>query len=250
MSRAPSPSTIAVWGGETDHEPYERATQVPVVHSVSFGYRDLDTWQAVALGARAGPYLFAQHQSDGARVRGEDPGSRGVPRRPRVSPPAWPRSARRSSPCCGPAIASCPSRTATAARTSCSPSFCRPSASRSRCATPSTSRRSKPKSPAAASCCTSKRRPIRPSRSSTSRGWRRPRTRVGALVAVDNTFATPINQNPLQLGADLVLHSATKYLGGHADALGGAACGSQALIKRLYHFREINGAALAPDGRL
>ncbi len=69
---------------------------------------------------------------------------------------------------------------------------------------------------------------------------------VGALVIVDNTFATPINQNPLQLGADLVLHSATKYLGGHADALGGAACGTRSLIKMLFHFREINGAALAP----
>jgi len=41
---------------------------------------------------------------------------------------------------------------------------------------------------------------------------------VGATVIVDNTFATPINCNPLELGADLVLHSATKYLGGHADA--------------------------------
>ena len=70
--------------------------------------------------------------------------------------------------------------------------------------------------------------------------------RGGALVAVDNTFATPINQNPLALGADVVLHSATKFLGGHADALGGAACGSEALIKRLYHFREINGATLSP----
>ncbi len=69
---------------------------------------------------------------------------------------------------------------------------------------------------------------------------------VGALVVVDNTFATPINQNPLALGADLVLHSATKYLGGHADALGGAACGSRELVERLYKFREINGAALSP----
>ena len=48
---------------------------------------------------------------------------------------------------------------------------------------------------------------------------------AGALVAADNTFATPINQNPLALGADLVIHSATKFLGGHADALGGALCG-------------------------
>src|SRR5699024_6486469 len=42
-----------------------------------------------------------------------------------------------------------------------------------------------------------------------------------ALVIVDNTFATPINQHPLALDADLVIHSATKFLGGHADALGG-----------------------------
>ena len=55
--------------------------------------------------------------------------------------------------------------------------------------------------------------------------WRRPRTRCGAIVVVDNTFATPINQQPLALGADLVVHSATKFLGGHADALGGALCG-------------------------
>lgn len=69
---------------------------------------------------------------------------------------------------------------------------------------------------------------------------------AGATVIVDNTFATPINQNPLQLGADLVLHSATKYLGGHADALGGVICGTKMLIDRIYHFREINGATLHP----
>ncbi|NKE55467.1 PLP-dependent transferase [Lentzea sp. PSKA42] len=47
---------------------------------------------------------------------------------------------------------------------------------------------------------------------------------VGALVVVDNTFATPVNQNPLHHGADLVIHSATKYLGGHSDLTAGA-CG-------------------------
>ena len=51
--------------------------------------------------------------------------------------------------------------------------------------------------------------------------------RAGAIAVVDNTFATPINQNPLKLGADLVLHSATKFLGGHADALGGVVCGAR-----------------------
>ncbi len=69
---------------------------------------------------------------------------------------------------------------------------------------------------------------------------------AGAIVVVDNTFATPINQNPLDLGADLVLHSATKFLGGHADALGGVICGAKALIEQIYHFREINGATLHP----
>ncbi len=69
---------------------------------------------------------------------------------------------------------------------------------------------------------------------------------VGAVVVVDNTFATPINQRPLDLGADLVVHSATKFLGGHADALGGIVCGSQELVDRIYHYREINGATIDP----
>lgn len=70
--------------------------------------------------------------------------------------------------------------------------------------------------------------------------------RAGAVVVADNTFATPINQNPLQLGADLVLHSATKFLGGHADALGGVVCGDADLVGSIYHYREINGATLEP----
>jgi len=68
----------------------------------------------------------------------------------------------------------------------------------------------------------------------------------GAVVVVDNTFATPINQQPLSLGADIVIHSATKFLGGHADALGGVVCGPAGLVERIYHFREITGAALDP----
>ncbi len=68
----------------------------------------------------------------------------------------------------------------------------------------------------------------------------------GATVVVDNTFGTPINCNPLQHGADIVLHSATKFLGGHADALGGVVCGSEKMIEAIYHYREINGATLHP----
>lgn len=55
---------------------------------------------------------------------------------------------------------------------------------------------------------------------------------AGALTFVDNTFATPINQRPLNLGADVVLYSATKYFCGHGDAIGGAIVGSQSFIEK------------------
>lgn len=71
--------------------------------------------------------------------------------------------------------------------------------------------------------------------------------KVGAITIVDNTFATPINQNPLQLGADLVVHSATKFLCGHSDAMGGLVAGKAELVKKIFNFREINGASLQAD---
>jgi methionine-gamma-lyase len=71
---------------------------------------------------------------------------------------------------------------------------------------------------------------------------------AGALSIVDNTFATPILQNPLKLGADLVVHSATKYLGGHGDLLGGAVVGTSALIEQIRGagLRALTGATLSP----
>jgi len=71
--------------------------------------------------------------------------------------------------------------------------------------------------------------------------------KAGAIVVVDNTFATPINQNPLELGADLVVHSATKYLCGHSDAMGGLLAGRKDLVQQVFQFREINGASLQAD---
>jgi cystathionine gamma-synthase len=68
--------------------------------------------------------------------------------------------------------------------------------------------------------------------------------RVGAIAVVDNTFATPINQNPIALGADLVIHSATKFLGGHGDVLGGVVCGRQDLIEKIFRYRELTGPSL------
>ncbi|WP_353230039.1 aminotransferase class I/II-fold pyridoxal phosphate-dependent enzyme [Novosphingobium sp.] len=69
---------------------------------------------------------------------------------------------------------------------------------------------------------------------------------VGALLMVDNTFASPINTRPIALGADLVVHSATKFLGGHDDAIGGVLVGRRDLVDTVYRYREITGAALAP----
>ena len=69
----------------------------------------------------------------------------------------------------------------------------------------------------------------------------------GALVAVDNTFASPINQKPLELGADLVLHSATKYLGGHSDLTAGALMTSASLAKPVVAWRKNLGQLIAPE---
>lgn len=67
---------------------------------------------------------------------------------------------------------------------------------------------------------------------------------VGAITVVDNTFATPINQNPMAMGADLVIHSATKFLCGHGDVLGGVVCGNRDLVDRVFRYRELTGPSL------
>ncbi len=69
----------------------------------------------------------------------------------------------------------------------------------------------------------------------------------GLLVAVDNTFATPALTRPLELGADIVMHSATKYLSGHSDALGGVlVVNDEELYQRLYFIQNASGAVLSP----
>jgi cystathionine gamma-synthase len=70
---------------------------------------------------------------------------------------------------------------------------------------------------------------------------------VDALLVVDNTFATPYLQQPLELGADLVVHSTTKYLGGHSDVVGGfVATNDDALAERLYFLQKSLGAVPGP----
>lgn len=68
----------------------------------------------------------------------------------------------------------------------------------------------------------------------------------GILTVCDNTFATPINQRPLELGIDAVIHSATKYIGGHHDATAGAIVAGRELIERIWRFALVAGSTLSP----
>jgi cystathionine gamma-lyase len=70
--------------------------------------------------------------------------------------------------------------------------------------------------------------------------------RQGAKVAVDNTFASPYLQQPLALGADLVVHSTTKYLGGHSDVVGGAVVGSRELLEPIKFYQNAAGGVPGP----
>ena len=70
--------------------------------------------------------------------------------------------------------------------------------------------------------------------------------RAGAKLAVDNTFASPYLQRPLELGADVVVHSTTKYLGGHSDVIGGAVIGSRALLEPIKFYQNAAGGVPGP----
>jgi cystathionine gamma-synthase len=241
----PRHATLAVWGGETEHPLYERATQVPVVHSISFGYDDLATWQAVALGLEPG-HIYSRNTNPTVRafedkikaLEGAEaatsfasgmaaisaalfallrPGDRVVSIRDSYG--GTNKLFTEFLPAYGIDVHLCDT-TDFAAMEAVIAQGCKVLYLES---------------------------PTNPTIKIVDIERLALAARaVGAKVVVDNTFATPINQTPLKLGADLVIHSASKYLGGHADALGGAACGSKELVQALYHFREINGAALSP----
>jgi cystathionine gamma-lyase len=70
--------------------------------------------------------------------------------------------------------------------------------------------------------------------------------KAGAILAVDNTFASPYLQQPIQLGADLVVHSTTKYLGGHSDVVGGAVVGSRELLQAIAFYQNAAGGTPGP----
>ncbi len=70
--------------------------------------------------------------------------------------------------------------------------------------------------------------------------------KAGAYLAVDNTFASPYLQQPIRLGADLVVHSTTKYLGGHSDVVGGAVIGSRELLQPIAFYQNAAGGVPGP----
>lgn len=238
-------STLSIWGGEQEHELYERSTQVPVVHSVSFAYNDIDTWHKVALDQLPG-HIYSRNTNPTVRAF-ED----------KVKELEGAEAATSFA-------------SGMAAISNTLGTFLRPgdrivSIKDSYGGTNVIFNEFLPPLKIDVSLCDTGdyeqieaevkkgckvlylETPTNPTIKITDiKRLSAVAKTVGALVIVDNTFATPINQNPLSLGADIVLHSASKYLGGHADALGGVICGSKALVKQVYHYREINGATLSP----
>lgn len=240
----PSPATVTVWGGE-DRYLVERATQVPVVHSVSFGYDDFDEWHDVAVGKAAG-HIYGRNTNPTVAVFEE-----------KVRLLEGAEAATSAS-------------TGMAAISATLHTLLRPgrrvvSVKDTYGGTSKLFSEFLPEYGIDVELCDTTdfaaieaaiatgcdvlylETPTNP----TLKVLDLPRLieaghDAGAVVVVDNTFATPINQLPLSLGADLVVHSATKFLGGHADALGGVVAGRADLIEAVYHYREINGATLDP----
>ncbi len=244
MSNSLQMGTRAVWAGEEEYL-MQGATQVPIVHSVSFGYRDMDEWLQVALGQKEG-HIYSRNTNP--TVQAFEEKIRNLEDADAVTSAATGMGIISSalfallSP--GDRVVSVKDTyggtsvifTEFMPRFHIDVTLC------------DTTNHTQLEAEVAAGCkVLYLESPTNPTvkvvdlaRLTTAAHA------VGAIVIVDNTLATPINQNPLQLGADLVLHSATKFLGGHADALGGVICGKQELIEKIYHYREINGATLHP----
>ena len=243
-SQSPGKGTCSVWAGEEEYL-MQNATQVPVVHSVSFGYKDVNDWQQVALGKRKG-HIYSRNtnptvevfENKICRLEGADAATSASTGMGIISSTLF------SLLLPGQKVVSVKDTyggtnkifTEFLPRINIKVALC------------DTTDHEAIEDEIARGCdLLYLETPTNPtikiidlarlSRAGKSKG---------AIVVVDNTFATPINQLPLDLGADLVLHSATKYLGGHADALGGVVCGNKDLIKQVYHYREINGATLDP----
>ena len=241
-----SHGTLAVWGGELDREGWGHATQLPLVQSASFGYPDLDEWLAVARGEKPG-HNYSRNSNPTVAVFEEK--LRQLEEGEAATSFATGMAAVSNTLYAllkpGDRVVSVKD---TYGGTNLIFSHFLPKfgITATLCDTADTAAVERE---VAAGCrLLYLETPTNPTLKvlDLDRLIAAGR-RAGAVVVVDNTFATPINTNPLTLGADLVLHSATKYLGGHEDALGGVVIGKKDLIKEIFHFREITGATLAPQ---
>ena len=241
---SPSLATLSVWGGE-EQSLLQGATQVPVVHSVAYGHPDVDEWMAVALGQKPG-HIYS---------RNTNPTVDAFEEKVRLLESAE----AATSAATGMGVISSTlfsllkpgdrvvSLKDTYGGTSVLFSEFLPRFGIDAVLCDTTDHEGIEAEIARGCTLLYLESPTNPTVKIVDIARLAAAGRkAGAIVVVDNTFATPINQNPLALGADLVLHSATKFLGGHADALGGIVCGRKELVEQIYHYREIHGATLHP----
>lgn len=245
MTRDIGQSTLNLWGGE-EREFLDGSTQVPVVHSVSFGYPDLDSWLDVALGKAEG-HIYGRNTNPTVEVFEEKVRllEGGEAATSASTGMAIISNALHAIAAPGQRIVSVKD---TYGGTSLLFTDFLPRMGYE-CVLVDTHDTEAIETAVGDGCdLLYLETPTNPTlkvldlQRLTDAGHA-----AGAIVMVDNTFATPINQSPIALGADLVVHSATKFLGGHADALGGVAVGRQDLIDTIYAYREINGATLHPE---
>jgi cystathionine gamma-synthase len=244
-AKNPQQGTQAVWGGEDSKDFWERATQAPVVHSVSFGYGDMDAWLDVALGKVAG-HIYGRNTNPTVAIfeekvrlmEGAEAATSFATGMAAISNTLYtlPKPNDRVVSVKDTYGGTNKIFTEFLPRLNVDVMLCE------------TTDHEQIEAEIAKGCkVVYLETPTNPTLKVMDIARLAEAGRdVGATIVVDNTFATPINTNPLALGAHLVLHSATKFLGGHADALGGVVCGSKELIERIYHYREINGATLHP----
>lgn len=240
----PQAGTLSIWAGESEYL-VEGSTQVPVVHSVSFGYDDLDHWQDVALG-RARGHIYSRNTNP--TVAAFEEKVRALENAEAATSFATGMAAISNtlytllSP--GDRVVSVKD-TYGGTNKIFIEFFPRLQIDVALCDT--TDHEAIEREIAKGCDVVYLESPTNPTLKVVDLArLAQAGHDAGATVVVDNTFATPINQAPLELGADLVIHSATKFLGGHADALGGVVCGPAALVERIFHYREINGATLHP----
>jgi cystathionine gamma-synthase len=241
----PGLATLSVWAGEESRDFWNRSTQVPVVHSVAYGYHDLDVWYEVALGHQPG-YIYSRNTNPTVDVfeekvrqlEGAEAATSFSTGMAAISNTLF-------------ALLSPGDRVVSIKDTygGTNEIFAKflPRFNIEVTLCDTTDNEAIEREVAKGCKILYLETPTNPTLKVVDIArLAKAGHQVGAIVVVDNTFATPINTNPLQLGADLVLHSATKFLGGHADALAGIICGPEKLIDPIFRYREITGATLHP----